>query len=92
MHRNRGAAVLLCRAAQSGMAAPRSSGVNSPMMRKLIQTDAYSRRLRLSSREIAVAVALTLAALVFLAAALNSNGHDALGRGPLASTDSTKAN
>lgn len=36
------------------------------MMRKYIQTDAYNRRLSSSTREVLLAVALTIAALVFI--------------------------
>lgn len=36
------------------------------MMRKIIQTDAYNRRLSSATREVVLAVALTIAALVFI--------------------------
>lgn len=62
------------------------------MMRKPIHSDAFTRRLRLSSREIAVATALTLAALAFLAAAVTSTHPDRIGRAPGEPTNTSKAN
>lgn len=61
------------------------------MMRKLNQTDAFSRRLRLSTREIAVALALTLAAVSFLAATVKTSGPDLAGHVPIESGRSVKA-
>ncbi|MBL8564667.1 MAG: hypothetical protein JNM89_03015 [Hyphomicrobiaceae bacterium] len=40
------------------------------MMRKILQSSAYSRRIQTSRREIAIAISLTLAALVLTVAAL----------------------
>ncbi len=52
-----------------GMERP-STKVAAPLysraMRRLIQTDAYNRRLWHSTREVLLAVALTVAALVFI--------------------------
>jgi hypothetical protein len=62
------------------------------MMRKLSQIEAYSRRLRLSQREIAAAMALTLAAVAFLTAALTSNVQERAEHSPIASTQGTKTN
>lgn len=52
------------------------------MMRKLPTTSAYSRRIQTSRREIAIAITLTLAALVLTLAALWS-GTDAVDQNPV---------
>jgi hypothetical protein len=62
--------VLFCRAALGAMAAQRASGPIGDM-RRAAKTDIYSRRLRLSSREIAVALALTVAAAAAVVAAID---------------------
>jgi|SRR5688500_7013127 hypothetical protein len=62
--------VLFCRAALSAMVSRRASGP-IVFMRRAAKTDIYSRRLRLSSREIGVALALTVAAAAAIVAAID---------------------
>ena len=60
--------VLFCRAALRAMAPQRASGAIGGMRRA---ANIYSRRIRLSSREIAIALALTVAAASAIIAAID---------------------
>jgi hypothetical protein len=77
--------VPFCRAASGAMASRRSDGP-SESMRKAAKTDVYSRRIRLSSREIAVAMALTVAAAAAIVAAID-RVRQPLAEAPVASAE-----
>lgn len=60
------------------------------MMRKLLKGDGIGRRLRLSCREIALALALTIAAMAFIVAAVKTQGTGKLVQ-PIATGDRVNA-
>lgn len=77
--------VLFCRAALGAIASPRASGPIGDM-RRAAKADIYSRRIRLSSREIAIALALTVAAASAIIAAID-RVRQPLGEAPVAAAE-----
>lgn len=71
------------------MASPRGVGFSFRMMRKFGKSDGIGRRLRLSCREIALALALTIAAMVAVFTAVQTQAPGKLGK-PIATTEKLK--
>ena len=77
-------AVPLCRAAAGALFHASDTVLIGVMNREMGNRSSFSRRVRLSSREIALAAALTVAAAAFLVAALTRAIETDPGAGPVA--------